>query len=64
MAVTVTAVPVSCVPPPLRLPPPAGEAVVVRVQVRVKCAVTERAALMVTEQAPVPVQAPDQRSKR
>ena len=29
-----------------------------------KCAVTERLAVMVTEQAPDPVQAPDQRSKR
>ena len=64
MAVTVTSVPASYVPPPLTVPPAAGSTLAVSVQVRVNRAVTERSALIVTEQVPVPVQSPDQRSKR
>ena len=64
VAVTVTFVPESYVPPPLTLPPPDGEAVAVSVYRATKTATTRRLRLMVTEQAPVPVQAPDQRRKR
>ena len=64
MAVTVTLVPASYVPPALTVPPPDGETLVVSVWRATKCAVTERSALMATEQAPEPVQSPDQRSKR
>ena len=64
MAVTVTFAPSSCVPPPLTLPPADGSALVVRVQVRMKCAVTERSSLIVTVQVGVVLVQPTQRSKR
>ena len=46
------------------VPPPDGATRPMNLRVRTKWAVTERSALIVTEQVPEPVQAPDQRSKR
>ena len=64
VAVTVTSVPSSYVPPPPTVPPPDGEAVAVSVQVRTKRAMKKRLPFTVKlheEEAPQP---PDQASKR
>ena len=63
MAVTVTMSPRLYVPPPLTVPAPEGRTRAVRAWVGwplAKFAVTERSAVMLTEHAPVPVQAPPQ----
>ena len=51
-------------PPPLTVPPPDGETLVVRIYLRVKLAVTVLSLVIVTVQAPVPLQSPVHLVKR